>query len=236
MIGQPVGMFAFPQCSDWSMGGLRSLTFCSVRVIVSLGSSAQGQDRIPKLPETASDLFTRNRLRFGRHATGGISEDPRRGCSTHSLSRRPESESGRRRHPGETSRRRRGESDGRERSPNGFSIDQFRGLRALAPSWFLSGCPSDTTQTTVRTFTSCIPPKVADSEQTDLLTSVRNRGGFGNTASQLQYPVSRVPSLSFGGIYKREDELPGPLAAVRRQNARDRRTERLCAQPFRGRS
>lgn len=30
MIGQPVGMFLFPQCSDWSVGGLCSLTVCSV--------------------------------------------------------------------------------------------------------------------------------------------------------------------------------------------------------------
>lgn len=30
MIGQPVGMFLFPQCTDWSVGGLSSLTVCSV--------------------------------------------------------------------------------------------------------------------------------------------------------------------------------------------------------------
>lgn len=30
MIGQPVGMFLFPQRSDWSVGGLCSLTVCSV--------------------------------------------------------------------------------------------------------------------------------------------------------------------------------------------------------------
>lgn len=30
MIGQPVGMFLFPQYSDWSVGGLCSLTVCSV--------------------------------------------------------------------------------------------------------------------------------------------------------------------------------------------------------------
>lgn len=30
MIGQPVGMFLFPQRSDWSVGGLCSLTGCSV--------------------------------------------------------------------------------------------------------------------------------------------------------------------------------------------------------------
>lgn len=30
VIGQPVGMFLFPERGDWSVGGLRSLTLCSV--------------------------------------------------------------------------------------------------------------------------------------------------------------------------------------------------------------
>lgn len=52
------------------------------RVIVSLGSSAQGQDRIPELPEAASSLFRLQRFLFGWYTKESISVLCYRGHST----------------------------------------------------------------------------------------------------------------------------------------------------------
>lgn len=53
-------------CAAWQSAAFR--------VIVSLGSSAQGQDRIPEPPEAASSLFTRNRFWSGEQTKESIAE------------------------------------------------------------------------------------------------------------------------------------------------------------------
>lgn len=56
----------------WAVGAAwQSAAF---RVIVSLGSSAQGQDRIPELRTAASSLYTSNHFLFGFYAKENTSE------------------------------------------------------------------------------------------------------------------------------------------------------------------
>lgn len=81
------------------------------RVIVSLGSSAQGQDCVPELPEAASSLFRRNLFSLGLNTKQSISEHCYRAYSSASagnLSLNREARHLR-------GCRHRGESDGRSR-------------------------------------------------------------------------------------------------------------------------
>lgn len=120
-------------CAAWQSAAFR--------VIVSLGSSAEGQDRIPELPEVASSLFRPNHFLFGKYTKREL-HGALLSSLLHNLSWKSESESG-----GETSRRgcrHHGESDERSRawSPGFYyAAHQFRIFQAaiLAQPWCLSG-------------------------------------------------------------------------------------------------
>lgn len=90
------------------------------RVIVSLGSSAEGQDRVPQLPGAGSSLFRLNSFSPGWFPKESSPELPHRGYSATSFwnwSRNRESRHWR------DCRRHRGESDGRSGAGSlGFCI------------------------------------------------------------------------------------------------------------------